>query len=202
MEHKSPDNLMTLTHAAFPSLAESYACSWGLACLLVDAEGSLLAGTTGCARAESDCAHERRRAVDEAMRWGEASLLLTSRGYLLWAVPVMYNSRVLGGLVVERGEGEAPELTPEQTRHAMADLLTLAEEANLTNAALLELRRQAARVESERAEAIHELKEQNYQSIRDVYLVEEPALISAIKRGDRTVAREILNRVLVGIYYL
>lgn len=54
---------------------------------------------------------------------------------------------------------------------------------------------------SARAEAIHEVKGQEYQSIRDLYLREEPALLSAIKRGDKPAAREILNRVLVGIYF-
>ncbi|HOP80812.1 MAG TPA: helix-turn-helix transcriptional regulator, partial [Armatimonadota bacterium] len=75
-------------------------------------------------------------------------------------------------------------------------------EANLTNAALLELRRLDAERESRRAEAIHELKSKCYDSIRDIYLREEPGLLASIKQGDRNQAREILNRVLVGIYFL
>jgi len=118
-------------------------------------------------------------------------------------VPVMQNSVVLGGLVVEQAAvgTDHDTISPSQMRRAAQDLLTMAEEANLTNAAVLELRRTAAQRESERAEAIHELKGQNYRSIRDIYLIEEAPLIAAIKRGDRPAAREILNRVLVGIYY-
>ncbi len=198
MLNKTLNNpILKMALEAYPALSEGYAQSWGLTCLLVDASGALLAG-----QATGDHASFRLHAVEEALRWGEPSLLLTPDGIILWAVPVMHNGDILGGLVVERAESDAPELSPAETRRAMAALLTLAEITNLTNAALLELRRRAARLESERAEAIHDLKGQNYQSIRDVYLIEEPALISAIKRGDRAAAREILNRVLVGIYFL
>ena len=72
----------------------------------------------------------------------------------------------------------------------------------MTNPALLALQRISTQRESERAKAIHELKGQNYESIREIYLTEEPALIAAIKGGDRRQARGIINRVLVGIYYL
>ncbi len=147
----------------------------------------------------------RRRAIEESVRWGEPAVLLMPAGEC-----------ALGGA----GDGERPgdrgndcqqtggaggehaAISTADIRRAAFDLLTMIEEANLTNAALLELNRLAAQRESERAEAIHELKGQNYQSIRDIYLVEEPALIAAIKRGDRAAAREIINRVLVGIYYL
>ena len=53
----------------------------------------------------------------------------------------------------------------------------------------------------EKAEAIHALKDRLYDGIRDLYLREEAGLLSAIKRGERPAAREIVNRVLVGIYH-
>lgn len=81
-------------------------------------------------------------------------------------------------------------------------MLRRAVEANLTNSAYLELRRLEAQRESARAEAIHAVKDQDYHSIREIYLVEEPSLIAAVKRGDKRAAREIINRVLVGIYFM
>lgn len=189
----------------FELLAAAYFDAWGLRCVLTDDEGGILGGDaphSGCGT-DTDCASARKQALDEALRWGEPSMILCPAGYVIWAVPVMENSLVTGAIVVEKamvGTDHDP-LSPEQLRGAVSDLLAMAEEANLTNAALMELRRTAARRESERAEAIHEVKGQNYQSIRDLYLLEEPALISAIKRGDRPAAREILNKVLVGIYY-
>ena len=189
--------------AAFEALSRAYLDTWGLGCVLTDVDGVVVEGEAPvCTRAA--CTGARKRAIEEALRWGEASMQLCPQGFVIWAVPVMENSVVTGGIVVERAAVGTPEddsHTPAQIREAAADLLTMAEEANLTNSSLLELRRMAAKRESERAEAIHQLKGRSYQSIRDIYLVEEPALISAIKRGDRRGAREILNRVLVGIYY-
>jgi len=194
----------------YRALAERYLQRWGLECVLIDTHGQAVAAPftchEQCAGGEA-CLAIRRKAVEEAVRWGEPSVLLCPGGLMVWAVPVMENARVLGGLVVARPEdnssvGDTAMLPPHDIRRAMFELLTMAEEANLTNAALLEMRRLAAQRESARAEAIHELKDQNYQSIRDIYLVEEPPLITAIKRGDRATAREILNRVLVGIYFM
>lgn len=174
--------------------------------MLTDSDGGIVGGDaphSDCSR-DTDCASARKQALDEALRWGEPSMILCPAGFVIWAAPIMENSLVTGAIVVEKamvGTDHDP-LSPAELRTAVSDLLAMAEEANLTNAALLELRRTAARRESERAEAIHEVKGQDYQSIRSFYLLEEPALISAIKRDDRRMAREILNKVLVGIYYL
>lgn len=194
----------------FHTLAESYAAAWGLSCVLVDVEGRAQAGASACpaeCALSAACVEARKRAVEESARWGEPSILLCPQENLMWAVPVMDNMRVVGGLIAATralapdGNGWGP-LSPRDIRQAVAGLLALAVEANLTNAAYLELQRLAARREGERAKAIHALKDHNYQTIREVYLVEEPALISAIKQGDRRAARGIINRVLVGIYFL
>lgn len=192
----------------FESLARKYRDAWRLPVLLTDMHGTIIAGDSPCPSTtpnDPECSFFRMRAIREALRWGEPSMLLCPRGFVVWAVPIMLNSTAIGGLVVGRisvGQDKREDvLSPADIRQAASDLLTMAEEANLTNAALLQLRKLAARRESERAEAIHELKNQSYQSIRDIYLIEEPALIAAIKRGDRSAAREILNRVLVGIYF-
>jgi len=180
-----------------------------LDCILTDVQGRLI---EPCDSASSnpfsdDRIRLRKRAIDESLRWGEPSLLLNTRGEVIWAVPVTFNAAVIGGLVVEDAHvySESESQTghsPQDIRLAALDLLTMAEEANLTNSSLLEMHRTKAKQESQRAEAIHELKGVNYQSIRDIYLTEEPDLIAAIKKGDRPKAREILNRVLVGIYHL
>ena len=193
---------------AFNSLAENYREAWRLSLVLTDTQGNVILGGNACCRdcTDSACAEARRMALQEALRWGEPSMLLCPDGYVVWAVPVMHNALEIGGLVVERASiaaqgTNALSLSASDIRHAACDLLSMAEEANMTNAALLQLRRTSARRESERAEAIHELKGQDYRSIRDIYLMEEPSLITSIKRGDRSAAREILNRILVGIYY-
>lgn len=200
-------SLRSLEHLkpVYEPIARAYYRAWGLRCVMANAHGAVVAGRASCAKTQAGCAPIRKRAIEEALRWGEPSMLLCPTGQVVWAVPVMENSVVIGGLVVEQvsvGHDERGRaMSPRNIRRAALDLLTMAEEANLTNAALLELRRTAAERESERAQAIHEIKDHNYQSIRDIYLVEEPQLIAAIKRGDRSSAREIINRILVGIYF-
>lgn len=214
MQIQKPDaeraSALDAIRARYEALAESYAAAWGLACALADVEGRVLAGASECpatCAAQAACEAARKRAIEESARWGEPSILLCPQENLLWAVPVMDNMRVVGGLIAAT-RALAPDgdswgaLSPRDIRQAVAGLLTLAVQANLTNAAYLELQRLAARREGERARAIHALKDHNYQTIREVYLVEEPALISAIKQGDRREARGIINRVLVGIYFL
>jgi AraC-like DNA-binding protein len=48
--------------------------------------------------------------------------------------------------------------------------------------------------------AIPLLKHLPYDGIRELYLLQEPALLAAIRRGDRGEARRIINHVLVHIY--
>jgi AraC-like DNA-binding protein len=115
----------------------------------------------------------------------------------------MNNAEITGGLVVDgvRIEEDSAERESARIRQSAFLLQKMAEEANLTNAAHLELRRREADRESRRAEAIHELKGRAYDSIREIYLREEAGLMAAIRRGDRSEARAILNRILVGIYF-
>lgn len=193
----------------FNKLIEKYKRNWNLTVAFVDIDGNIVAGDVSeCSNfsKRDECASARRRAIIESLRWGEPSMLLCPQGNIMWAMPVMNNSIELGGIVVEQvnissSETDVEILSPGDIRRAASELQMLAEEANLTNASYLELKRNAAQRESERAEAIHEFKDQRLRSIRDIYLVEEPVLMAAIKRGDRYTAREILNRVLVGIYY-
>jgi AraC-like DNA-binding protein len=202
--------------ARYQALAAAYERHWNLTCVLADVEGHLIAGNVTCApdcACDPLCAAARKQAIAESVRWGEPSVMLCPQENLLWGVPVMENMHVLGGLVVTRhdianlSEGSAvssvpPALSPKDIHRAVVDLLELATQANLTNPAYLAVQRMSTQREGERAKAIQELKGQNYESIREIYLTEEPALIAAIKQGDRRQARGIINRVLVGIYYL
>jgi len=108
---------------------------------------------------------------------------------------------LVDGLPAESGSGrKAPNAG--RLRAACAGLIDLTVKRNLTNAAFLEMRRLESGREREKAEAIHALKESGYDSIREAYLREEPALLAAVKRDDRSTARAILNRLLLGIYHL
>jgi len=196
--------------AEFQHLADAFLRRTGLVVALTDPAGYPVGGDVGLCKkcpGSSACRVDRRQAMDESLRWGEPCIRLCANGLAMWALPVMVNAEVTGGLLV-RGvtmpgstEDEA-DRTPAAIRTACTALLELAVKHNLTNGALLQLHRDDALEQRHRAEAIQTVKEQHYDSIRTLYLREEPNLLAAIRSSDRNKAREIINRVLVGIYTL
>ena len=174
------------------ALLREYRKLFGFTLLVTDAEGVSRDGDN----AAEDCAR-RRRIITETLRWGTPFIDLCPRGRLMWGMPLMTNQQITGGLVAM-----APARAVERVREAADALLAMAEHHNLTNRALLAAQRAEAERERQRAEAIHSIKGADYDAIRSVYLQEEPALIAAIKKGERGEARAIINRILVGIYFL
>ena len=174
--------------------------------LLADKTGKLLWGKPY--RATGDTEKERCKwralAISEALRWGQPCMIACTGDYMIWAVPVMFNNRILGGLVVRpcliRADEDNARAVSELLAEACEQLLDVAETHNLTNASLLRLNRTAAFVEREKAEAIHESKQGNYSYLSEFYHLEEPSLLHAIQQGDRSRARAIINRILLRIY--
>jgi AraC-like DNA-binding protein len=194
-----------LDAAGFDRLARRHRLATGFGLAAVDAGGRFLRGGPGvaeCARSEA-CRPFRAQALAEALRWGEPCVLCCACYRAMWAVPVVTNQRLCGGLLVAGVALKRPRHVGSLDRRilgACARLLALATEHNLTNAALLDQRRQSGRREREKAEALHTLKDRLHEDTRSVYLHEEPMLLAAIRRGERTEARRIINRVLTAIY--
>lgn len=169
----------------FERLAKVYQQKYHATLVCVDASGEVVYGKYACGRRKClpDCSACRRRAVFEALRWGEPSVNSCPQNYALWAIPLMENSHVYGGLVAVGAILEKDYLksnfTSAQTQEACTSLRLLAEEENLTNAALLELNRRTLNRETEKALAIRALKTNIYDSIREIYLREEAALLAA-----------------------
>ncbi len=194
-----------LTEAAFARLARAYRRRWPVSLCATDPDGRIVRGRFACqARYCRDCDRTRAFAIAEAHRWGDPTVGFCQRQRLLWAVPLMHNERIVGGLVASIAERQvfAPDAaSPFDMRRACVELRELAERENLTNASALALRRRQYHDEQQRAYAIHSFKDFGHKSIRELYLREEPALFAAIRAGDRGQAREILNRVLVAIHH-
>lgn len=182
-------------------LIRDYRRQCGFSAVATDVHGRILAGSLDCGGCSAvECEGLRRRIVAESLRWGTPFMDLCLRGSMLWGLPLMVNQRLVGGAIAAgRAKGEQGMAS---VRTAADALLVLAEKGNLTNAALLATNRARAERERQRAEAIHDAKGGEYDHIRAVYLQQEPALIAAIRKGERHLAREIINRVLVGIYFL
>lgn len=168
--------------------------------LLVDAEGNPAASYPAAAPVQQShppCL----TMITEALRWGEASFHCSDSGSFALAVPLTRNQQLTGGVILEF----SPDLSEEP--HAPARLRSLAKEltarletSNFLNGPLL--RENAARAGHQRirAEAIHALKRGELQTLRSLYRDLEPELFLAMRKGQRTRARQLLNHLLTGIY--
>lgn len=194
-----------LSEKVFSRLNVAYRKAWGMPLCACDADGAILYGRPACAKGdEQECAQCRTFAISEAKRWGEPTIVYCHGRRLVWAAPLMFNERVLGGVVVSAAEkkvftpldnGSMPDL-----RRACSDLRELLEKENLLNCSALNLARREYQEEQRRAYALHDAKAVGRGSVRELYMREEPELFAAIRAGDRNAARGILNRVLVLAY--
>jgi len=194
---------IALDRKTFDRLRRSYRRAWPVALVAVGPDGRVVLADRP---ANDECRREAyRHAVQEALRWGEPQVDFCPPRRLIWAVPLMHNAALLGGLVAAVGERRVfPDRTGSPAmdlRQACIDLRVLAEKANLTNAALLAAHREQYTRERRRAEVIHEFKLMPYTDVRQMYLRDEPALIAAIRKDDRAEARGILNRLLAAIHH-
>ncbi len=174
--------------------------------LLTDLAGKIWIGKpykTG-GSTEKERSHWRALAISEALRWGQPSMVVCPDDHMIWGVPITENNKIIAGMVVKPrpfyDENENPRSLSEKLTEACEALLSIAEKYNLTNKSLLKLNRISAFVEREKAEAIHESKKKVYSDLRELYLLEEASLLSAIQRSDAKQARAIINRILLHIY--
>ena len=176
------------------ALTREYRKEFGIQAVITDGAGRILAGRLACNRCNKvDCAALRCRIVSESLRWGTPFMDLCPHGSMIWGVPMITNQQMVGGLVASSPIRGTPNMTTLRT--ASDGLLAMAGEFNLTNLSWLAEHRIKAEQERQKAEAIHDSKEGDYDHIRAVYLQEEPALIAAIRKGERGVARVIINRI-------
>jgi AraC-like DNA-binding protein len=194
-----------ISETACRELAAAYKERWAVTVYATRPDGSVCLGRPPCPDAgAAGCRDARAFAVAEALRWGEPTVEPCPAGRLLWAVPLMCNQQVTGGLVASTTEERVlgrGGVSPLDVRQACEDLRRMAEERNLTNAAALEANRRRYHDEQQRAYAIHAFKERAHYSLREIYLREEPELVGAIREGDRGRARELLNRLLVTVHH-
>jgi AraC-like DNA-binding protein len=190
-----------LTARSFPALRSRWRTDWPTTDLLT----CLPDGSAQHGRWPGGLtAQQAAQAIAESVRWGEPSVI-GSGGLFCWAVPITDNALVTGGLLAWIGE---PQLFPHgldapacDMRRACTALRLLAEQANLTNAALLDRARELHERERQRAAFLHALKRGGLDGLAATSLREEASLLSAVRAGHRGQARGILNRMLTGIYH-
>lgn len=146
-----------------------------------------------------------KTAIHDAQRFGESTLAFCADKVLVYAVPILDNQILLGGVVVFVGEHDFfwPESNEPRFdfKAARQHLCQSMEELNMTNGAALERARLRHEQEDKRADAILASKQSAASmDIRQLYTTEEPALFAAIHRRDLPRARQIINRILLAIH--
>lgn len=185
------------------AIIQAYWEQWRIVLYPVRADGRFI-DRKACEGICSDkCRQARQWAITESLRWGEPTIDYCPNRRLIWAVPIMLNNELIGGLIAETTEDR---VYPDEEGNpglnflkACTNLRESAEAGNLTNASLLELRRMQYQQEQMRAEAIHAYKKRGVYDLRDIYLREEPALLAAIRQGDAAEARRLMNRMLLAV---
>ena len=186
-------------------MVATYRCEWPVHCCVTSAQGVMLESSGWPTHWSVELWSAMfAQAIAESVRWGEPTVNYGPDECLFWAAPLMRNAQVLGGLVAGVTERElfpsGINVPAFDSRAACVRLRELLEEANLTNAALLEARRADSLREQHRAYALHAYKNETHESFRRIYLRHEPELLAAIRRGDRSSARVILNHILVIVF--
>ena len=189
----------------FLKLSRQYRRRWRVPLYLIRPDGGILHGqATGQTGSRNACII-RKGAIESALRWGDPTVESYDNDRLMWGVPLMHNSRVVGGLIAsttERNVFPRPAGPAAlDLRAACTDLRLMAEKENLTNANFLAARREEYLHEQEKAQAIHEFKVSPHDDIRVMYLRNEPELLAAIRRHDKPAARQVLNSILVAMLY-
>ncbi len=201
-----PANELQIDRGDFEDLAVAYCRKWPVELLAAEKLGRVVFGQLSCrCDRRKTCRDLRSKAIYESLRWGESAVVACPGAQLIWAVPVVRNQQLLGGILAVGPEeailGRPGRPGPIDVRRATWDLREAVEDRNWTNQALLQSRREAYHREQSRAEAIQVGKVGALSTVAELYVREEPALLAAIRKGNRADAREILNRILAAMYF-
>ncbi len=142
------------------------------------------------------------RMIEESIRWGEPNISIDANEIYVWCVPVCLNNLPLGGFFSASHLPREEKQREKRVREAAWGLLEIVEKQNLCPTSLMQMNRMTSMANARMAEAIHFAKGIYYQNPHDICMIEEQSLINAVKNGRFERAREIINRILVGVYHL
>lgn len=231
----------TIAAAQFKSLAEDYRQKTGLRLVLVDLGGKIISGSGGCdfcrkagaGREEKlvkSCRQKMAQAVEESFRWGEGYITTCPLGFVLFAVPIVQQKRLRGGLIsgfaifAEMKEDFAEEvfanlakfgaaarpfglkakgirnISLKKAKEAVSQLMSLTQKYEINDLAFLKERNEKYVQQYKIANFLEKLKRENPDIARKI-LDKQDEIIQKVKLGDRAGAREILNEFLGSIFF-
>jgi two-component system response regulator YesN len=231
----------TIAAVKFKALAEDYRQRTGLSLILVGLGGKIIYGAGGCdfcrksaagreEKLAKNCRQKMARAVEESFRWGEGYITTCPLGFVLFAVPIVQNKKLRGGLIsgfaifTEMREDFAEEVSAnlakfgvaagplglktrsvrdislKKAKEAVSQLMSLTKKHGINDLAFLKERNEKYIQQYKIANFLEKLKRENPDMARKI-LDKQDEIIQKVKLGDTTGAREILNEFLGSIFF-
>jgi len=231
----------TIAAARFKCLAAEYRQKTGLRLILVDLGGKIVSGSRGCDfcrkagagredKLVKSCRQKMARAVEESFRWGEGYITTCPLGFVIFAVPIVQQKRLKGGLIsgfaifAEMKEDFAEEVSAnlakfgaaarplglkakgirnislKKAKEAVSQLMSLTQKYEINDLAFLKERNEKYVQQYKIANFLEKLKRENPDIARKI-LDKQDEIIQKVKLGDRAGAREILNEFLGSIFF-
>ena len=187
-----------LNKKVFAALSKNFPAKFRKNLFLADCEGRILIAED-CVKIEASAL---KTSIFEALRWGECNVFSIGDEAGAIVAPILLNSELIGafGCFGEKLFCVSEEFSSDFIMETSQKLLNALERENATNASLLAANREAMQRGRISAEFLHETKKLKLKSLRDAYMFREDSLLSAIKGGNRELARKYLNEILIYIY--
>lgn len=230
-----------ITKEKFESFSDKYASSAHLPLMLMNLKGDEVFKSKKCGVCEQllagnnkvldkNCRLAMLRAIKEAFRWGEGYITTCPLGLIIFAVPVVYNKKLIGGFLsgfaifpeMEKDireeiitnlkkyhasvDGSKPEtlefriFSLAEVRDLVSFLFILTREYQLNDIKFLKDINEKYVQQYKIANFLEDLKRSSQDVGRKVF-DKQDEILSKVKLGDKTGAREILNEFLGTIFF-
>jgi two-component system response regulator YesN len=228
-----------ITKTKFSLLSERYASKTGLPVILINLNGEIIYAQNKCTLCEQllskkksvlekNCRLQMIKAVEEAFRWGEGYITNCPLGLIMFAVPVIFNQKLIGGFLSgfvifpEMKKDIAEEvyenlkeysdseinlksmilklISLKKAREYVTYLLSLTRRFHINDLNFLLARKERYIQQYKIANFLEYLKKRSPDVARKI-LDKQDEIIQKVKLGDKTGAREILNEFLGSIFF-
>jgi len=228
-----------ITKKKFNLLSEKYTARAGLPLILININGEIILGQNKCTLCQrlggdefiilkKNCRLQMLKAAEEAFRWGEGYITSCPLGLIMFAVPVVFNKKLIGGFL--SGFAIFPEMKKDiaeeigenlreygdkgidlkdinlkvfslkKAREHVAYLLNLTRRFQINDYNFL-LDRKEKHIQQYKIANFLDYLKKNSPDIARKILDKQDEIIQKVKLGDETGAREILNEFLGSIFF-
>lgn len=230
-----------ITKRKFNMLSKKYISRTGLPLILVNLKGDIICGSNLCNLCGQllgskniillkNCRLKMISAINEAFRWGEGYITTCPTGLIMFAVPVVYNRKLIGGFVsgfavfpemkkdideeiyenlkkygnsdtdLNLSELELRVFSLEEVREDVSFLFVLTRKYNINDIIFLKDVNEKYVQQYKIANFLDDLKRSTYDIGRKIF-DKQDEIIQKVILGDKTGAREILNEFLGSIFF-